>query len=209
MSLEHLLALSSFAFVAAVTPGPNNTMLLASGLNFGFARTVPHIVGINIGFPVMVLLIGLGVGQLFAAEPRLFTALKIIGVFYLLWLAWRIANSTPSGIEDAGSPNSRPLGFIGAAAFQWVNPKAWIIAIGALATYGIKGEPVWSALIIATVYSAVGFASSSIWAAFGTGLRRILSEPSHQRAFNVAMALILVASLWPAIADLFPRLRLG
>lgn len=203
MPFDQLLALLAFALVSAITPGPNNAMLLASGVNFGVRRTVPHIVGINLGFPVMVLAIGLGLAQVFAAIPTLYTVLKVVSVVYLLWLAWRIGSARPAKAgESDGAAAARPMSFLEAAAFQWVNPKAWIMGIGAFAAYSIPGQPVASALIVAGAYVVTGFPSSAVWAGFGAALRRFLSDPVRLRAFNIAMALVLAASLLPVVADL-------
>ncbi|HRK17885.1 MAG TPA: LysE family translocator [Hyphomicrobiaceae bacterium] len=202
MPFDQLLALLAFALVSAITPGPNNAMLLASGVNFGLRRTVPHIVGINIGFPVMVLAIGLGLAQVFTTFPALYTILKIVSVAYLLWLAWRIGCAGPATASDDDAAAARPMSFLEAAAFQWVNPKAWIMGIGAFAAYSIPGQPVASALIVAAAYVAMGFPSSAVWAGFGAGLRRFLSDPRRLRTFNVLMALVLAASLIPVIVDL-------
>ena len=132
MTVDLLLALAAYAFVTSITPGPNNTMLLASGANFGFWPTVPHLFGINLGFSAMVLAVGLGAGSVFAAFPLLHTVLRWGGTAYLCYLAWKIANS---GEMDADGHKATPMTFLQAAAFQWVNPKAWIMAIGAIATY--------------------------------------------------------------------------
>jgi threonine/homoserine/homoserine lactone efflux protein len=136
MSLETILAFSLFAFVTSVTPGPNNLMLLASGVNFGFRRTIPHIFGISTGFLVLVLAVGFGLGEVFIRVPIAYQILKWVGAAYLLYLAWNIANSGPPG-EGSGEQVScaKPMSFWGAAAFQWVNPKAWVMAIGAFSTY--------------------------------------------------------------------------
>ena len=132
-SLNLLSAFVLFAFVSSITPGPNNTMLLASGVNFGVRRTIPHALGVSIGFMVMVLGVGLGLGEVFKVYPLAYTVLRYAGAAYLLYLAWKIANSGPMSATD---PQSRkPLGFWGAAAFQWVNPKAWVMAVGAITTY--------------------------------------------------------------------------
>ncbi len=204
MSLEQITALLAFAFAGAATPGPNNAMLMASGVNFGFRQTLPHLFGVNLGFPAMVVAIGLGLAQLFAAEPRIYTALKVVSVGYLLWLAWKIANAAPAIPDASGTAGraARPMSFLEAAAFQWVNPKGWIMGIGAFAAYSIPGDPIMSALAISAAYLLVGFPSSAIWAGFGVGLRQFLADPKRLRAFNIAMALLLVASLYPVIADL-------
>ena len=199
MTLTWLSAVTAFALVTCFTPGPNNTMLMASGLNFGFARTVPHLLGVSIGFAVMVLAVALGISGLFAAVPALFSLLKVVSVIYLLWLAWRIATAAPAGADADG--HARPFNFLEAAAFQWVNPKAWIMAVGASATYVVAAQATVSVLVIALIFLLSGLASSSSWALGGTALRRLLASPRTVRAVNVAMAVLLVASLWPIIAE--------
>ena len=192
-----LAALVVFSFVSSITPGPNNMMLLASGVNFGFRRTIPHMLGIGGGFVVMTAMIGLGLGQVFVRFPALYTGLKIAGALYMLWLAWKIATS---GSVKEGAAPARPLTFLGAAAFQWVNPKAWMMAVTAVATYALTDSPTLNALIVAGVFGAVNLPSVSVWAAFGTGLRQWLQDPRWLRAFNWTMAAALVLSLWPMLA---------
>jgi threonine/homoserine/homoserine lactone efflux protein len=200
-SPETLAALALFAFVASVTPGPNNLMLLASGVNFGLVRTVPHMLGIAIGFSLMIVLVGLGFVQLFTLLPWLHPAMRIAGVLYMLWLAWRIANA---GSVGSGSAAGRPFTFLQAAAFQWVNPKGWMMALTAIATYSDPQQMVAGVFLVAAVFGIVGTPSIAVWAAFGVVLRRVLSSPRAVRVFNVVMALLLVASLWPVVADLLP-----
>ncbi len=196
---ETLLALAMFAFVASITPGPNNVMLLTSGVNFGLRRSLPHMLGVNVGFVVMIALIGIGFGQMFERLPWLHVALKIVGVLYMLWLAWKIAHAT--GIGEAVRPK-RPMTFLQAAAFQWVNPKAWAMAVTAIAAYTLADHLVLSALVIAGVFGVVNLPSIACWALFGLGLRRYLSDPVTIRRFNRAMAALLVASLWPVLMEL-------
>jgi len=203
MQTDLLLAFVAYAFVTSVTPGPNNTMVLASGLNHGFARSVPHIFGISIGFSVMVLGIGAGLGSLFLAYPAAYTALRIIGAAYLLWLAWQIATARP--MQDTGT-SSRPFGFWKAAAFQWVNPKAWIMAIGAIAAYVPADGGMLAVGIIAALFAVVNAPTVAMWAAFGTTLRRWLTDARYVRVFNVAMAMLLVLSLYPLLSEHKPGL---
>ena len=198
VTLDHLLALLAFAIVTCFTPGPNNVMLLASGLNFGFGRTIPHIIGVAVGFAIMVLLVGLGLAEAFERVPWLFRGLQAVGVGYLLWYAWSIASAGPIG---DGRSSGRPLSLFEAALFQWVNPKGWMMALTATATYVIAGRARDSAMLIAIVFGLVGFSSATTWALFGTTLSRVLREPATVRAFNIVMALLLVASLWPIVAD--------
>ena len=195
MTYELFLALLGFAFVTSVTPGPNNMMLLASGVNFGLRRTVPHMLGISVGHAVMVFLVGLGVAGVFLAHPLALTALKVAAVGYMLWLAWKIARS---GAPGEGKAGGRPMTFLQAAAFQWVNPKAWAMALGAVAAY-VPEPSVAAYAAVAGVFAAVNLPSVSLWAAAGQGLRRWLEGPGRLRAFNWGMAGLLVLSLWPVV----------
>jgi threonine/homoserine/homoserine lactone efflux protein len=196
MTQDLLLALMGFAFATSVTPGPNNMMLLASGANFGLRRTVPHMLGISIGHALMVFLVGLGLAGLFLADPRLFVALKVVSVAYMLWLAWKIATAAA---PRAGDVAGKPFTFVQAAAFQWVNPKAWAMALTAVTVYAPGGE-VWPTAVVAGVFASVNLPSVTVWAAAGQALRRWLDTPGRLRAFNVTMAVLLVLSLWPVLA---------
>ena len=204
MDLQWLLAVAGFCFVTCFTPGPNNTMLMASGLNFGVMRTVPHLLGVAIGFPVMVFGVGLGVASVFQAYPALYLALKVISILYLLWLALQIALASSVKTGDGGS---RPLTFLQAAAFQWVNPKAWIMAVGISATYLVAGQ-FWASLLVFSLFFLIaGLCSSSTWALGGAGLRALIGNRAWIRAINIMLALILVASLWPIVLDLVNAAR--
>ena len=197
------LALLVFAFVASVTPGPNNLMLLASGVSFGLRRTLPHLLGVGLGFAVMVALVGLGLGRVVAAWPPVYTAMKVAGVAYLLWLAWKLAGAGAVRMEDGEARQGRPMTFLGAAAFQWVNPKGWVMAVTATATYSVPDRFTASALLVALVFGLVGLPASGSWAVFGVWLRRWLAEPRVVRVFNVTMAVLLVLSLWPLLMEGF------
>jgi len=186
MTYDLLIALLGFGIVTSVTPGPNNMMLLASGVNFGLRRTVPHMLGISLGHALMVFLVGL---------PPALTVLKVGSVCYMLWLAWKIANS---GAPGEGRARAEPLSFVQAAAFQWVNPKAWAMALGAVTAY-VATPSAAAYLLVAVVFMVVNFPSVMIWAAAGQGLRRWLEAPARLRAFNWTMAVLLVASLWPVV----------
>ena len=203
MTEAMFLALATFCFVASITPGPNNMMLLASGANFGFRRTIPHLMGVTIGFTVMVLSVGLGVGGIFAAYPALYDVLRIVGAAYMLWLAWRIA--TAAGIGD-GASGSQPMTFWQAAAFQWVNPKAWAISLGAITAFVSPQDFLAGVLIVTAMFGAVNFPCIASWAGFGVVLRRLLNRPWTLRAFNVTMAALLVLSLYPMFQDLKPTI---
>ncbi|CAB3648118.1 MAG: LysE family translocator [Achromobacter sp.] len=197
-SLSLLGPLALFALVSSITPGPNNVMLAASGLNFGFRRSMPHLLGVNLGFTLMIFLVGVGLGSVFQQVPQLYTVLKYVGAAYLLYLAWKIANS--GGMED-GAVSGKPMTFLQAAAFQWVNPKAWVMAVGVIATYTPQAG-FFANLVIATVVCGiVNLPSIGIWVTFGTALRRVLHKPWAIRAFNISMALLLVASLYPVALE--------
>lgn len=197
MSLDAFLALLVYAFVTSVTPGPNNFMLLASGVNFGFARTIPHMIGIAVGFASLLLGVGVGLGALLTAFPSLHTVLKAAGAAYLLYLAWRIAMSR--SLADRSSAETRPMTLLEAAAFQWVNPKAWMMAIGGMALYTNAERPLLSMLIVTFAFAAVNLPSVSVWAGFGTMLRGFLADPVRLKWFNIAMGLLLAATLWPML----------
>ena len=196
MSLDLLPALMAFAFVTSVTPGPNNLMLMASGANFGLRRTAPHALGVALGFVAMAAAAGLGLGAALEALPWVETALKAAAVLYMVWLAWRIAHAAAPGSGTAGG---RPLSFLQAAAFQWVNPKAWAMALGAMSLYAADGAAS-SVLIVAAVFGAVNLPSVGVWAALGTQLGRALTDPVRLRAFNWTMAALLLATLYPVLA---------
>ncbi|MCH4579552.1 LysE family translocator [Achromobacter xylosoxidans] len=197
-SLSLLGPLALFALVSSITPGPNNVMLAASGLNFGFRRSMPHLLGVNLGFTLMIFLVGIGLGSVFQQAPVLYTVLKYVGAAYLLYLAWKIANS--GGVEE-GAVRGKPMTFLQAAAFQWVNPKAWVMAVGIIATYTPQAG-FFANLVIATlVCGLVNLPSIGIWVTFGTALRRVLHKPWAIRAFNITMALLLVASLYPVALE--------
>ena len=198
MSIEIFLALLVFAFVSSVTPGPNNLMLLASGVNFGFRRTIPHMLRIGVGFFVLLLSIGFGLGALIETVPSVYTALKFAGGAYMLYLAWKIAMSRSIG-EAKHRDKSEPMTFLQAAAFQWVNPKAWVMAITGIATYANHDNYYVAVLLVSAAFAIVNLPSVSVWAGFGTLLRNWLSDPVRLKWFNLVMALLLVLSLWPML----------
>jgi threonine/homoserine/homoserine lactone efflux protein len=193
-----LLALFAFCAVSSVTPGPNNMMLMASGVNFGVRRTLPHLAGVVLGFALMVALVGAGLDGLFRVAPWAFIVLRWAGAAYLLWLAWRIARA---GAVREGAAAGRPLGFLGAAAFQWLNPKGWVIAISALTAYDVSPDYTVSVIVIAGVYLVVTLPCSGLWVVFGAAMRRWLADERRARWFNGTMAALLVASIIPTLAD--------
>ncbi|MBB3540663.1 MULTISPECIES: LysE family translocator [unclassified Rhizobium] len=196
MPLDTFLALVLFAFATSITPGPNNMMLFASGVNFGFRRTVPHMLGIGAGFFSLLIGVGFGLGALLHTVPALYMTLKFAGGAYLAWIAWKIATSRSIG---EGKSGARPMSFLSAAAFQWVNPKAWVMAVTAMATYTIPDIYLASVLIVGGAFAVVNVPSVSTWAGFGSALRDWLSEPTRLKWFNITMAVLLVLSLWPLL----------
>ena len=199
MSQSLLIAFVMFATVMFFTPGPNNIMLLSSGLTYGFRRTLPHAAGITIGFAFMVGAVGLGLGTIFIAYPVLQTILKYAGIAYLIYLAVHIAMSGPATPDQ---DNARgPMTFWGAAMFQWINVKGWVMVIGTITAYaGIASFP-WNIVIQVLLSLLLGTLSCAAWAAFGSALRPILTSPRAVRAFNIVMALLLLASLYPVLMD--------
>lgn len=196
MSLDVFLALLTFAFVSSVTPGPNNMMLLASGVNFGFLRTIPHMLGIAVGFVALLLGVGFGLGALLAAFPAIEIGLKWVSAAYLLWLAWKIGTSRGMG---EGRSSAVPMTFLQAAAFQWVNPKAWAMALVAMGAYTSAERPVTSVLIVGFAFGLVNFPSVSVWAGFGVALRGFLSDPTRLKWFNILMGVLLALTVVPIL----------
>lgn len=199
MSEQLTIAFVLFAVASCFTPGPNNTMLLTSGLNFGFRQTLPHVLGVTFGFGFLVAMMGLGLGAVFAAYPGLYTVLKYVGAAYLLYLAWAIGTS--GGIDEKGEKRGRPLSFFAGAVFQWVNVKGLIMAVGAVTTYSAIAPYPYNILALSLIFTLVGFFSSASWTLFGARLRGLLSTPRAIRIFNVTMALLLVASLYPVLFE--------
>jgi len=196
MTIETFLALVLFAFTTSITPGPNNMMLFSSGVNFGFRRTVPHMLGIGAGFLSLLIGVGFGLGALLHSVPMLYTALKFAGGVYLVWIAWKIGMSRSL---SEGKTGAAPMTFLGAAAFQWVNPKAWVMAVTAMATYTDERQYFTTVLLVGVAFAAVNLPSVSTWAGFGSALREWLSVPVRLKWFNITMAVLLVLSLWPML----------
>lgn len=195
MTYELLTALVLFAFVSSATPGPNNMMLMASGANFGVRRTLPHMFGIGIGFGFMIFLVGMGLMQVFDAFPASQIILTVVSVIYMSWLAWKIANAAP---PEHGEAEGKPFTFWQAAAFQWVNPKAWTMALTAITLYA-PDRSAWAVGIVALVFALVNFPSVSIWTVLGREMRRLLTSAARLRAFNWTMAALLMLSLIPVL----------
>lgn len=177
----------------SASPGPNNVMMTASGANFGFRRSVPHMFGVAVGFPIMLISIGMGFGALLFLYPAVQATVQVIGAAYLLFLAWRLAQA---GREDVGPRPHRPMRFIEAAAFQWLNPKAWMIAAGALGTYvPTDADLLTNLLVMSVLFIAACLPSVAFWTVIGIGAGRLLTTPRAMRVFNITMAALLVASL--------------
>lgn len=204
MTTELLLALCAFAFISSITPGPNNLMLMTSGINFGLARTVPHMMGVVLGFTLMIALVGIGIMQLIEAIPGAGLAIQVASGLYLLWMAWKIATTETSPAEraDGARDAAKPFSFVQAALFQWVNPKAWTMALTAISAYAPKSQGWAGVIAVALVFGLINLPSTGAWAVMGAKLRRFLSDPARLKAFNVTAAVVLVASLYPMFAGM-------
>lgn len=195
MTLDLFYLLFTFALITVITPGPNNLMLMASGANFGFRRTVPHMLGIGLGFPAMVFLVGIGIMQIFDLWPLSYTILKLASVVYLLYLAWKIAHAAP---PKQAATEGKPLTFLQSAAFQWVNPKAWSMALSAITLYATTRD-LPAVLWVAGTYVCVSLISTVSWTVLGQQIRRLLTNPTRLYVFNWVMAALLVATLIPVL----------
>ncbi|ATZ67092.1 LysE family translocator [Acinetobacter haemolyticus] len=198
MSLLTFFSFIVYSTVTSITPGPNNIMLAASGLNFGLKRSIPHILGIGFGFGVMVILVGYGIGAALSSSPLLYEILKVIGISYLLYLAYKIYRA---GSIKTDTKVDKPLSFMGAALFQWVNPKAWIMAMGAITTYSSANSRLVEFVFIGVIFGLVSIPSVGVWAYMGEKLKMIVNHPRKVQLFNTVMALLLVASVIVPIKD--------
>lgn len=199
MSIDTLFAFSLFALVASITPGPNNIMLLASGVNFGFRSSVPHMLGISSGFLVLTLAVGLGLAEIFSRLPWTFVILRWTGAIYLLYLAWCIAMSGPVQDTNPEGRSAKPMGFWSAVAFQWVNPKAWVMAVSTFSTYVPAASGTGTIVSAAVLFSIIGLPCIVVWTLFGSGLRHVLQVRRNLVIFNYSMAALLVLSLYPIL----------
>ena len=196
-NVELVAAMAMFAFVTSVTPGPNNMMLLASGVNFGVKRTLPHWLGVSLGHFVMLLLVGAGLESLLKAYPFVYQVMKVVGFAYLLYLAWGVARS--GAPQRNGEEAAQPITFLGAAAFQWVNPKAWIMSIGYFSNYMPTDASLTFVVLTCFMFSAINFPSVGLWVWLGAKLERYLQSNSVRRVFNGSMAVLLIASMVPVL----------
>jgi threonine/homoserine/homoserine lactone efflux protein len=190
----------------AFTPGPNNVMLAASGSRFGIRRTLPHLAGVTLGFPLMLFLVGLGLASVLVGSASLQLGMKIVSCAYLLWLAFQIARSSSAGGD---AERGKPLSFLQAAAFQWVNPKAWLMAVGAISAYTAgRGSELYVQVAILTLITLVVSVFSTLtWTAFGAAIRRWLRSPATLRLFNAGMALLLLISTVPILVEIWNGLK--
>lgn len=196
--MADLLTFLLFAVVASITPGPNTVMVAAGAANHGLRATVPHMLGISLGFPALVVLVGLGLAGPLSHAPALHLALRWIGAAWLVWIAWTLARAPAAkGAQGEQAPS---MGFAAAALFQWVNPKAWLLAVTTATTYTVPGGDLpRQVLVLALIFAAVSMPCLGFWAAIGAGAGRALRTPGRMRAFNVAMAVLLVASVVPIV----------
>ena len=198
MSPTLFVGLLLFVVVASITPGPNNLMLMASGATFGLKRTAPHLAGVVLGFGAMILVVGLGLAQVLKASPLVFAVLRWGAAAYILYIAWRMVTAKGPGVAVTGE---KPMSFLGAAAFQWINPKAWVMALGAVGTYAERERFLVDVIVIVVIAMIVSVPCTFIWTSFGSGIRRWFKKPGHLKAFNWTMAALLVASLYPLITE--------
>ncbi len=197
MYLEFIVPVSIFAASSSITPGPNNVMIMTSGLNHGVKKSLPHFFGICLGFTAMMLAIGFGLGALFQQFPMVHLVIKVLGISYILFFAWKIATTKTS--NDPASI-SKPFSFSQAALFQWVNPKAWVMIIGAIATFTALADNMHTQVAIITgIFLAFTIVSVALWMLFGTALKKVIKHPKHQRVFNLTMAALLVISIIPMV----------
>ena len=196
MSTDLLIALFGFVVIMCFTPGPNNLMLMASGTNYGYRPTMPHLLGVVLGFSLMVVLVGLGLMAAFTRAPELRTVLKVVSIAYLLYLAWRIARAAPLNAE--ATRTTRPLTFLQASAFQWVNPKGWTMALTGVTAYA-PDQGLWAVLVVSLAFLLVNSVSGSLWVLIGQKIRRFLTNPTRLAIFNWTMAILLLATLGPVL----------
>jgi len=196
MSSELIIALSAFALVSSITPGPNNLMLMSSGATFGFKRTIPTMFGVGIGFVFMLLMVGIGLVQLFDSYPITYQILKVFSISYIFYLAFKIATSLAP--ENSHNKNTKPFSFFQAALFQWVNPKTWTMALTAMSVYSPTRD-LDAILLITIVFGLVNIPCASVWIILGQKLRILLKNNSHLRLFNLAMAALLLMSIYPVL----------
>lgn len=198
MPTELLTGLALFSFVSSITPGPNNLMLMASGANYGLRRTLPHMLGVGLGFTAMVVLVGVGLLGLFDAYPVTYDLLRIASLLYLLFLAWKVATAARPQADGTAGEAGTPMTFVQAVLFQWVNPKAWTMALTALSIYA-PSQSLAAVLLVAAVFGLINLPCVTAWTLLGLQLQRLLTSQRRLVAFNLSMALLLVLSLYPVL----------
>lgn len=200
-TLTMLLSIASFTLASVLTPGPNNIMLLSSGLTFGYKQTIPHMIGISLGYPIMIIGVGMGVGAIFDMYPVTITLLKIVGISYLFWMAWHIANAKGQ-IKTNTKNKIKPFSFIQAASFQWLNPKGWIVAITSTVSFTTNSKyAFYQVLVIALIFFFSSIIACNFWTLGGVYLKKLVKNELHVQIFNITMALLIVASVLPFIFD--------
>ena len=218
MTPEQWWGAALFMLVSSVTPGPNNTMLMASGVHFGYRRTLAHLLGVQLGFGFMLIAVGLGLHAVLAQYPAFYDLVRLAGAAYMVWMAWSLATARPAtvtqdelastalteGVRQAPAANgapatAQPLGFWGAVLFQWVNPKAWVMAVTIMSAYVPPGAGLLQIAPLGVLFAVLGFPCSSVWVGFGSALRNYLQDPFRMRVFNCSMAAALLASLYPML----------
>ena len=190
MSPDALGQLALFALATLYTPGPNNIMLASSGARFGFRRSVPHLLGVALGFPMMFFMVALVLGAVFERSELFRDALRLVGAAVMLYIAWKIATAKRSSVDESGA---RPFTFVMAAGFQFINPKAWTMIIGAAGLFIQGVSPIVEAAICAAVYAVLGLGSASLWTGFGAAIRQWLADDLRFRVFNAVMGLGVAA----------------
>lgn len=202
MTVETFIAFALFALVGSITPGPNTLMLAATGASYGMKRGLPALFGVVLGFSLMVGIVALGLGAVITASPQILNIMRIAGIAMLCWMAWKIANAPLPSASDTEKPAQKPLGFVAAAAFQWINAKAWLVAVSAASTYYVAGQSAWSQSAMFTgVFFAAAVIACFFWLSFGAAAGRLLrNHPQMARGFNIAMGLLLLSSIWLIVA---------
>ena len=196
--MKNIFPFLLFAISSSLTPGPNNFMIMNSGMHFGIKRSLPHYFGICLGFAIMMLMIALGLGVVFTQYSWIKEGLKIIGSLYMLFLAYKIMVSHN---KPSHNPERRPLTFLQASLFQWVNPKAWLMGVGALSIFTLSSQYLLNAILISFLYFLTCIPCTGVWLVFGTYLQKIFKKDSHRVWFNIAMAVALVASIGLILID--------
>lgn len=193
MTAEQAIGFLLFAIVAAITPGPSNLIVTSTGATVGIIRGLPALAGVAVGMGFMMFLVAFGLGSLVLGQPFIFLLLKVGGVGFLLWLAWKIATAGRSDIKT----DKEPVGFLGAAAFQWVNPKSWVVSVSAVGTYlhTQSGTALTQSLFFGILFVLAALPSCFVWLAFGASLQCFLQNERTARVFNMAMAVLLVGAV--------------